>query len=219
MAHAQAHFPAHESLDGKRIAANSLVIIVHALALAVLLLPSSWSPPKKVIEQVTVIDDYVPPKDIPIPPPPPLPPIQPVLQPTATPTITTQVAVTQPVDTSPVVESGDTFGEPTEVGPVVDTFEVGPPQVETLAYDVYPAPKYPARAARGGLTGTVLLRVLVDETGQPTSVEIETSSGHRILDLAARAQVLERWRFHPAQRQGRKVSAYALVPVAFNLPR
>jgi hypothetical protein len=30
--------------------------------------------------------------------------------------------------------------------------------------------------------------------------------------------VLAKWRFHPAQAQGRAVRAYALVPIAFSLP-
>ena len=71
---------------------------------------------------------------------------------------------------------------------------------------------------RAGDEGTVLLRVLVDETGRPREVSIETSSGHRLLDQAAREQVLAKWRFHPATRQGRAVAAYALVPIDFKLP-
>jgi protein TonB len=69
-----------------------------------------------------------------------------------------------------------------------------------------------------GIEGTVLLKVLVDETGQPVDVAIERSSGDRRLDKAAREQVLQRWRFHPAQRGGRAIAAYALVPVEFSLP-
>jgi protein TonB len=49
-------------------------------------------------------------------------------------------------------------------------------------------------------------------------VEIERSSGHRELDRTAREHVLAKWRFHPAQRQGRAISAYALVPIDFRLP-
>ena len=96
--------------------------------------------------------------------------------------------------------------------------DAGPPMVETLAYDVHPAPRYPRQAVRAGLEGTVTLRVLVDEQGWPRSVEIEQSSGHRELDRSAREHVLAKWRFHPAQRQGRAISAYALVPIDFRQP-
>jgi protein TonB len=58
----------------------------------------------------------------------------------------------------------------------------------------------------------------VDEQGWPKEVAIETSSGHRDLDRAAREQVLAKWRFHPATRQGRAIPAYALVPIGFSLP-
>ena len=64
----------------------------------------------------------------------------------------------------------------------------------------------------------MLLRVLVDARGQPVEVTIERSSGHRELDRSAREKVLAEWRFHPAQRDGVPVSAYALVPVDFSLP-
>jgi len=87
-----------------------------------------------------------------------------------------------------------------------------------VAMNVHPAPRYPRQAVRAGLEGTVTLRVLVDEQGWPKSVEIERSSGHRELDRSAREHVLAQWRFHPAQRQGRAISAYALVPIEFRLP-
>lgn len=94
----------------------------------------------------------------------------------------------------------------------------GPPTLAILAYDVHPAPRYPRQSLRDGHAGTVTLRVRVDEYGQPQEVVIERSSGHRELDRAAREQVLARWRFHPAQHQGRAVAAYALVPIVFSLP-
>jgi len=64
----------------------------------------------------------------------------------------------------------------------------------------------------------VLLRVEVDSGGQPVAVSIERSSGSRHLDQAARQQVLKRWRFEPAQRDGVAVPAIGLVPVQFSLP-
>ena len=64
----------------------------------------------------------------------------------------------------------------------------------------------------------MLLRVLVDASGRPVEVTVERSSGHRDLDRAAREKVLADWRFHPAQRDGVPVSAYALVPIDFALP-
>ena len=71
---------------------------------------------------------------------------------------------------------------------------------------------------RRGEQGTVVLRVRVDERGAPVEVTIERSSGYRDLDRAARDTVADRWRFHPAQRDGPPVPAWGLVPVRFTLP-
>ncbi|MBE2211979.1 MAG: TonB family protein, partial [Xanthomonadaceae bacterium] len=43
------------------------------------------------------------------------------------------------------------------------------------------------------------------------------SSGHRVLDRAAREQVLRKWKFVPARRNGRAVRAVGTVPVAFTI--
>ena len=150
----------------------------------------------------------------------PPPPTQPVIERPRTTPVTTQVQTTVPVvDSPPVMDQGTEPAIAEDPGPPVeDSFEVGPPQLATLAYDVYPPPRYPRQALRNGDTGTVLLRVLVDEQGWPKEVVVETSSGHRELDRAATQQVLSKWRFHPATHQGRPIRAYALVPIGFSLP-
>jgi protein TonB len=76
--------------------------------------------------------------------------------------------------------------------------------------------RYPARAARLGHEGTVVLRVHVGTKGAPIAVEVLSSSGHRSLDRAARAAV-ERWSFSPASRGGRPVAQWIRVPVRFAL--
>ena len=82
-----------------------------------------------------------------------------------------------------------------------------------------PPPPYPRDAMLGGLTGTVVLDVHVGVDGRPIGVTIATSSGHRVLDAAARRQVLARWRFVPAQQNGQAVEAIGRVPVDFVLDR
>ncbi len=79
-----------------------------------------------------------------------------------------------------------------------------------------PLPSYPFAARRQGLEGKVLLRVAVLPSGAAASVTVESSSGHRILDRAARKAV-RRWRFTPATRAGRPVKAEVRVPVTFKL--
>ena len=48
---------------------------------------------------------------------------------------------------------------------------------------------------------------------------IARSSGHRILDEAAREQVLRRWSFQPASVGGQPVQALGRVPITFALER
>ena len=61
-----------------------------------------------------------------------------------------------------------------------------------------PQPHYPDSARREGKEGRVLLRVLVDEDGRTKAIEINTSSGHDMLDRAA-TEAIKKWRFVPAR--------------------
>jgi protein TonB len=79
-----------------------------------------------------------------------------------------------------------------------------------------PSPRYPADALRNNETGTVLLRITVDERGEPVKVEIASSSRSRSLDRAA-AQAARRWTFRPAQQNGRAVTGTVEVPISFTL--
>ncbi len=90
------------------------------------------------------------------------------------------------------------------------------PPVFDADYLRNPPPDYPAAARRRRLTGEVILSVLVSAAGSPQSVAVATSSGHDILDTAARAAVLQ-WRFVPAQSGGAPVPASVLVPINFQL--
>ena len=60
---------------------------------------------------------------------------------------------------------------------------------------------YPPRARRRGLEGVVLLRLDISPAGAVTAVEILTSSGHPILDVAAR-RAAWKWSFRPALVRG-----------------
>jgi protein TonB len=51
--------------------------------------------------------------------------------------------------------------------------------------------RYPRRARRAGLEGTVLLEVVLDERGRILEVRVIESSGHKILDDAAKAAVAQ----------------------------
>lgn len=97
-----------------------------------------------------------------------------------------------------------------------DIVEAAPAAMQ-LQYKLAPAPDYPRRAQQQRLTGTVLLQVLVGIDGRPLEVKVAQSSGHRELDEAARTQVLKRWSFQPATRNGLAVQAIGMVPIEFAL--
>jgi len=77
-----------------------------------------------------------------------------------------------------------------------------------------PAPEYPRRALRRGIEGTVLVRVQVGPDGVPTSVSLVESSRSRDLDRAA-LDAVRRWRFRPAQLDGRPTVGSVVIPIDF----
>jgi len=79
-----------------------------------------------------------------------------------------------------------------------------------------PQPYYPDSARRAGKEGRVLLRVLVDEEGKAKAVEVNSSSGHELLDQAA-SEALKKWRFVPAHADGRPIETWVKVPIEFQL--
>lgn len=79
-----------------------------------------------------------------------------------------------------------------------------------------PAPDYPAQALRNNESGTVHLRITVGEDGKPSDVVVERSSRSRALDQAA-VRAARKWKFRPAQRDGRPVEGTLAVPITFTL--
>lgn len=77
-----------------------------------------------------------------------------------------------------------------------------------------PAPRYPEWARENGITGTVLLRVLVDRDGAVRRVTV--LRGVEGLTEAAR-DALMRWTFRPASAMGRPVAVWVDIPVEFRL--
>lgn len=207
-------------LDFTRISAEAGAIAINGAALLLLLAPLGMHVPLQ--EQRSEIP-YVPvlPRELPPPPPPPprrveITPPRPI--PIAL-TVPQRIEIPQPpiLDDSQI---GDIAADPVEVAKVDPGLgnTISPPLAGAhLEYLAAPPPRYPIEAIRESLTGTVTLRVLVDVDGKPLEVQVEHSSGHRVLDAAARKQVLGKWRFKPAMDNGRAVQAIGLVPVVFSL--
>lgn len=83
-------------------------------------------------------------------------------------------------------------------------------------YRVNPAPKYPKKARRRGLQGTVLLNVLVGKNGEVIDLNIFESSGYAILDRSAAGSV-RGWFFEPGMRGDKAIEMWVRVPVRFQL--
>ncbi len=93
--------------------------------------------------------------------------------------------------------------------------------VEITQVDVEPAvvstirPDVPALARLRKVGGTVLLRVLVTESGQTGEVEILRDTSPRVgLGESAKAAV-EKWTWTPATKDGKKVRTWTTVPIPF----
>lgn len=212
-----AHAPSRPiSLDPKRIAATSAAIVVHVAVLMMLMMPAQVAP-SRAIEDTPMV---VLPVERVIPPPTPPPIDQTRPRPVTTRTLPTPPPVQVAVENTEPRPS-DTFVERTTTEDVETTAFTEPstPSFAQIRADLAPAPPYPPQALQRRLTGLVLLRILVDETGKPIDVTVETSSGQRLLDDAAVKFVLKRWHFVPATQDGRAIRAYALVPISFELQR
>jgi protein TonB len=205
-------------LDASRILGLSGAIALNAAALLLLLMP--MAAPEPVPAQVIETPYEVIPREKPKP----LIPV-PVTQPDETKPVKNLPQVQHQVVRAPVQVSDPVLvADGTEQAFVVDTEAMeaiapvqGPLTGVSLEYAHAPPPAYPRAALRAGLTGTVMLQVLVGVDGRPLDVMVAASSGHRQLDEAARRHVLQRWTFRPAMRDGQPVQAVGLVPIAFDL--
>jgi protein TonB len=210
-------------LDATRILTLSGTMALNLLAFGLLMMPLAMPPPATAPDApptLTARQIPKPPEVVPIVPvtqPRPRPPVPQVARPTVAP------RPDAPVVAEVVTDTGSDYVAPTiveDAGPTesIAAEPAGPAPVQ-LQYRDAPAPVYPRRAQQLRLSGTVLLQVTVGLDGRPLDVAVARSSGHRELDEAARAQVLKRWRFQPAMRDGRAVEAIGLVPIQFELAR
>ncbi len=209
-------------IDGGRIAASASAIAVNAVVVMLLMVPlAKYSPPAQ--EDVIQIVDIVASK--PIEPPPPrteemeieLTPPRPVPVPTQQ-LVPAQTTVTEAVvDAQPGDEALPPVGPGTPDGSTGEPMQ--PASASVLQALSAPAPAYPGEAVRQGLMGTVELEILVGIDGRPLEVRVVRSSGHRVLDQAARRAVLSQWTFQPAFRNGQAVQALGRVPIEFKLSR
>lgn len=77
------------------------------------------------------------------------------------------------------------------------------------------SPAVPLMAKQRHVSGTVLLRVLVDETGKPAKIEILRDVTPSVGLGASSVQALEQWRWKPATKNGVNVKTWMAVQVPF----
>jgi protein TonB len=111
----------------------------------------------------------------------------------------------------------------TDVAPMVSNTAITtaqatatPGQMQDLKTKQRVDPIYPPSSRRAGEEGTVRLRVLVDERGRPSEVQVMQGSGFGRLDEAA-IDAVRRWRFQAANNGSAAVSAWTQVAITFKL--
>ena len=91
-----------------------------------------------------------------------------------------------------------------------------PRTVSSVEYIKAPQLIYPNLSRRLGESGTVVLRILINEKGLPEQILVHKSTGYRNLDEAGR-QAAQRALFKPMIENGKPVPVYVLVPLTFQL--
>jgi protein TonB len=88
--------------------------------------------------------------------------------------------------------------------------------------DVAPKPaqrsamEYPKAARKNGITGFVLMNLLISKEGQVEKIKVLQSEPAGVFDEAAEAGV-RGWTFTPAQYQGEPVKVWAKQKIRFDL--
>lgn len=111
----------------------------------------------------------------------------------------------KPVEEKPSIEK-----KVPEIATVGEKGVVNPDYIYTVQ------PSYPLEARKEGLEGRVILKVLVEKSGETGSVNIAKSSGHSVLDQEA-LKAVAKWRFRPAKKDGETIACWVFIPLSFKL--
>ena len=147
-----------------------------------------FEPPVKTSKNAP--EDSTPPPVAPAPAPPAPPAAKPV-----------EKAGAKPEPAAPRISLGGTDSPS-------DAISTGPHVIPAASDAVFHnrPPVYPGESVRRGERGTVVVVIQVSPEGRAAAVDVVSSSGHVLLDQAAREAVLA-WRFLPAMQGGRAVGS------------
>jgi protein TonB len=93
---------------------------------------------------------------------------------------------------------------------------IAPAALSDVAYLEPPTPRYPPESKHAREEGLVILKVLIDESGHASRINVYRSSGHPRLDEAA-CKAVQRAVFKPYVDGGVARAAVAIVPIEFSL--
>jgi periplasmic protein TonB len=169
-------------------------------------LPDVPPPPPELATVIEPPPPDLPPPVFPVEAPPPPPPPEPEKPKPPPP---------KPVQKRPPTPQAPVDAQPQQAAPAAPA---APKTVSAsqLGYLVAPNPIYPARSRKAGEQGNVMIRVLVDLTGRPAQVSLQTSSGHPELDQSALSAVRAA-QFRPYAEGGVAQAVWVLVPINFVL--
>lgn len=191
-------------------------------AIEVSLVAAASPPPERPIAPAAPVLPAAPPRVKP-PPEKPVPrtkAAEPRLREEIAPEPTAERSPTEPVEPAVTLPSTAPLSGATGAGAPVE-HAPGTAGSESLInarprYKTNPKPRYPPIARRRRQEGVVLLAVSVDASGNPVTIEIQTSSGVSSLDEAA-VDAVRHWEFEPGVLEGRAVPSRVEVPIRFEL--
>jgi len=208
-----------------------LVLLLHLLLILWLLRPAEpeLTPAQPLMMQVSMLSVAAP-KPSAAPPAPRLPPPEKKPEPKKPPVKPLPKKVPPPRQKAPDLAPATPAAESPPVAPPVAApaapaaeSKTESPPAETFTEAVFranylnnPKPEYPAVAKSRGWQGKVHLRVKVSAEGLSEAVQVETSSGHELLDDSA-IDAVRQWRFVPAKRGETAVASSVIVPIVFTL--
>lgn len=202
--------------------AGAALLLHAAIIVGVHHLPADAKLPPPKAEPLAL--EFAPPPSPPPPPEPPKPQPQVVKQapaPRPLPVVRNVVDSGPPTaDTVAVATTPQPPAPPVPAAPVAAP-PAPPPEPVTeprgfAGYRNNPAPEYPALAQDRGLQGQVILKVQVLASGKPAAINVDKSSGHKILDDAA-IKAVQGWAFEPAKRGQTPIDGWVKVPLNFKL--
>jgi protein TonB len=222
--------PLSPAPHGKRLVIVSAVVGMHVLGL--------WAMQSgllarvvEIVVPVQVMAELIEAPQPEIPPAPPAPKPEPVVNkpqpvvkpkpqpvpfPIPAPVVAEPAVITAPEVPPPVAQAPT----PAPAASPAPAPEPAPARIELPSSDAdylnNPLPPYPPLSRRLGEQGTVLVRVHIDQEGNPTHAEVKTSSGYERLDQTA-LQTARRWRYKPGKQNGVPIAMALEVPISFQL--